>query len=68
MVCAVETADVLDVITNAVFSAVHAHFTGIPAGESNDKLFNEDTIFPITGDGVTRLAQEFLQIGSMRIH
>ena len=50
--------DVLDVVTDGAPSAIHAHCTGILAGESNDELFNENTIFPITGD-VTRLAQEF---------
>ena len=45
-------------VTDGVHSAIHAHFTDILAGESNDELFNEDTIFPITGY-VTREAQEF---------
>ena len=61
LVCTAETTDVLDVVTDGVPSAIHAHFTGILAGESNDELFNEDTIFPITGDGVTRLAKEFFR-------
>ena len=70
LVCTVQTTDVLDVLTDGVPSAIHAHFTGILAGESNDELLNEDTIFPITGHGVTRLAQlrVFFQIGSIRIH
>ena len=55
LVCPAETTDVLDVVTDGAPPAIHAHFTDILAGESNDELFNEDTIFPITGD-VTRLA------------